>query len=52
MSAINQLPKGGEVPDHVRHGLSSSSNHMDYPELEDRFMKQREMNREGWVRSS
>lgn len=48
MSATNQLPKEGDVvPNYVRHGLSSSSDHMDYPELENRFMKQREMNREG-----
>jgi hypothetical protein len=36
MTAINQLPKDGgdEVPDYVRHGLSSNRNHMNYPELE------------------
>lgn len=35
MTAINQLLEDGdEVSDYVRHGLSSSSNHMNYPELE------------------
>ena len=47
MTAINQLPKDGDLgPDYVRHGLSSNSNHMNYPELENVFMTQRETNRE------